>query len=126
MPVRPLIIQCKHCHAEDHFKLGHDDKEDSIEKAIDNFQGKTQIQLRSIIRKHQVNSAEYGYALFNCPDCHTLFNPYAVEIEYDDIMLFKPFHKCGTCNSTLMRANEKFIDSYSCRQCGEKQLREKQ
>lgn len=124
MAIQSLDIQCEHCHAEEHYKIGHEDSEDSIEKAIDCFQGKTQIQIRSIIRKHTINKAEYGFALFTCPDCHTLFNPYAVEIEYDDIMLFKPFHKCGPCNSTLIRATEA-IESYACKQCGKKQLHQK-
>ncbi len=121
MAIQSLDIQCGHCHSEEHYKIGHDENEQSIDKAIDNFQGKTQIQIRSIIRKHKINKAEYGFALFSCPECHTLFNPYSVEIEYDEIMLFKPFHKCGHCNSTLIRAAEP-IEYYACKQCGQKQL----
>jgi len=121
MTIQSLNIECEHCHSEEHYKIGHDENEQSIDKAIDNFQGKTQIQIRSIIRKHKINKAEYGFALFSCPECHTLFNPYSVEIEYDEIMLFKPFHKCGHCNSTLIRAAEP-IEHYVCKQCGQKQL----
>ena len=124
MAIQSLDIQCGHCHSEEHYKIGHDENEQSIDKAIDNFQGKTQIQIRSIIRKHKINKAEYGFALFSCPECHTLFNPYSVEIEYDEIMLFKPFHKCGHCNSTLIRAADP-IESYTCKQCGQKQLHKK-
>lgn len=124
MAIQSLDVQCGHCHAEEHYKIGHSDNEDRIEKAIDSFQGKTQIQIRSIIKKHTINSAEYGFALFNCPECQTLFNPFSVEIEYDDIMLFKPFHKCGQCNSTLIRAT-KPVESYVCKHCGEKQLHKK-
>jgi len=121
MAIQSLDIQCGHCHSEEHYKIGHNENEHSIEKTIDNFQGNTQIQIRSIIRKHTINKAEYGFALFSCPECHTLFNPYSVEIEYDEIMLFKPFHKCGHCNSTLIRAAEP-IEHYVCKQCGQKQL----
>ena len=45
MAIQLLDIQCEHCHSEEHYKTGHDEHEDSIEKAIDNFQGKTQIQM---------------------------------------------------------------------------------
>jgi len=114
-------MQCTHCHAQEPYKIGHDDNEDSIEKAIDCFQGKTQIQIRSIIRKHKVNNARYGFALFTCPECHTLFNPYTVEVEYDDTMLFKPFHKCGECNTTLVRVGNP-TEAYTCKACQQVQL----
>ena len=88
MSIKSIDVQCQHCHSEEHFKIGHDDKEDTIEKAIDNLQGKTQIQVRSIIKKHKIDSAEYGFALFVCPECQILYNPYSVKVEYDNIMLF--------------------------------------
>ncbi len=121
MSVKSIDAQCQHCHSKVHFKIGHDDKEESIEKAIDNLTGKTQIQVRSIIRKHTIDNAEYGYALFVCPDCQILYNPYSVKVEYDNIMLFQPFHKCQRCNSTLIKATNT-IEAYACEQCGEKQL----
>ena len=116
MAIQSFDVQCEHCHAQEQFKIGFADKDDTIEKAIDNFHGKTQIQIRSIIKKHTINNSRYGYALFTCHECHTLFNPYTVEIEYDDIMLFKPFHKCEPCNATLVRV-DRTIDSYSCKHC---------
>ncbi len=124
MAIEALDIQCSHCQSEEHFKLGHRDNEDTIEQAIDNFQGKTQIQIRSIIKKHRINHAQYGFTLFNCPECNTLYNPFTIELEYDDIMLFKPFHKCPQCNSTLIKAG-KTIDSYTCKQCHQQHLQKK-
>lgn len=121
MSIQLLDTQCKHCHAKEHFKIGHDDKEDTIENAIDQLQGKTQIQVRSIIKKHSIDNAEYGFALFVCPECRILYNPYSVRVEYDNIMLFQPFHKCARCNTTLVKAREP-VEAYNCKQCGEKQL----
>ena len=122
MPIQSLNIQCQHCHSKEHFKIGHDDNQDSIEKAIDQLHGKTQIQVRSIIKKHTIDHAEYGFALFVCPECQILYNPFSVKIEYDNIMLFQPFHKCARCNTTLIKATEA-VENYACKQCGEKQLR---
>jgi len=122
MPIKSIDAQCQQCQSKEHFKVGHDDNEDSIDKAIENLHGKTQIQVRSIIRKHKVNQAEYGYALYVCPECQILYNPYSVKVEYDDIMLFQPFHKCSRCNSTLIKATNA-IEAYACKQCGEKQLK---
>ena len=122
MSIKTVDVQCQHCQATEHYKIGHDDSEDSIEKAVEKLQGKTQIQVRSIIRKHQLDNAEYGFALFACPDCRILYNPYSVRVEYDNIMVFQPFHKCQRCNTTLIKAGED-IESYACRQCGETQLR---
>lgn len=121
MSIQSFDAQCQHCHSIEHFKIGHDDNEDSIEKAIDHLQGKTQIQVRSIIKKHKINRAEYGFTLFVCPQCQILYNPFSVKVEYDNIMLFQPFHKCGRCNSTLIKATEP-VETYACKQCGEKQL----
>ncbi len=121
MTIHSLDIQCTQCHSKEHFKTGHDDNEDSIEKAIEQFHGKTQIQVRSIIRKHKIDNAEYGFALFACPQCQILYNPYSVKVEYDNIMLFQPFHKCQRCNTTLVKATDP-IKTYACRKCGKKQL----
>ena len=118
MAIQSIKIQCQQCHNQEPFKVGYDDKEDSIDKAIKNFQGKTQIQLRSIIKKHTINQAQYGYAIFQCPQCGRLYNHYFAEVEYDNIMLFKPFHKCSTCNSTLLRISEP-PQSYTCQQCAQ-------
>ncbi|MCK5696863.1 MAG: hypothetical protein KAI02_01800 [Gammaproteobacteria bacterium] len=121
MAIQLLKMQCQHCHAQEAYKMGHEEAETSIEKATDCFQGKTQIQIRSIIRKHTINSAKYGFSVFTCPECQTLFNPYSVEIEYDDIMLFKPFHKCGECNTTLIQVDD-LTKSYTCQKCQQVQL----
>ncbi len=121
MAIDSFDAQCKQCQSIQHLKTGHDDKEDSIDKATEQLHGKTQIQVRSIIRKHKVDSAEYGFALFVCPQCQILYNPYSVKVEYDDIMLFQPFHKCQRCNTTLLKATEA-VETYACKQCGEKQL----
>lgn len=121
MPIIEFDAQCNHCHSKEHFKTGHDDNEDCIEKAVDSLQGKTQIQVRSIVRKHKIDSAEYGFMLFACPECQILYNPYSVKVEYDNIMLFQAFHKCPRCNTTLVKATEP-IATYACKQCGEKQL----
>ncbi|MCW8931831.1 MAG: hypothetical protein OQL19_16560 [Gammaproteobacteria bacterium] len=121
MTVQSLDVQCQHCHSKTQFKIGHDDNQETIEKAIDNLQGKTQIQVRSIIKKHTIDAAEYGFALFACPECKILYNPYSVKVEYDNIMLFQPFHKCSRCNTTLIKATEA-IEAYACKQCGEKKL----
>jgi predicted RNA-binding Zn-ribbon protein involved in translation (DUF1610 family) len=121
MTIQTITIQCQHCHTQEQYKVGHSNSENTLVEAIDNFHGKTQIQLRSIIKKHHIDKAEFGYALFNCPECQTLYNPYAVEVEYDEIMLFKPFHKCQSCNTTLIRTTEA-ISTYTCKHCGEQQL----
>lgn len=88
MPIQSLNIQCRHCHSKEHFKTGHDDNQDSIEKAIDQLQGKTQIQVRSIIKKHTIDHAEYGFALFVCPECQNLYNPFSVKRQYYVISTF--------------------------------------
>lgn len=121
MSIKSIEAQCQNCQASEHFKIGHEDSEDSIEKALEQLHGKTQIQVRSILKKHKLDKAEYGFALFVCPDCQILYNPYSVKVEYDNIMLFQPFHKCQRCNSTLIRATED-ISHYACKQCAAKQL----
>ncbi len=121
MAIETFQTRCKNCHAAENFKIGHDDSEDSLDKAVEHLQGKTQIQVRSILRKHKVDTAEYGFALYHCPKCQTLYNPYAVRVEYDDIMMFQPFYKCPQCDSTLHKATSP-IENYACKQCGEKQL----
>lgn len=35
MAIKSLDLQCDHCQAEEHYKVGHDDKEDRIDQAID-------------------------------------------------------------------------------------------
>lgn len=121
MPEQSFDTQCGHCHTVEHFHIGHDSTETSIEKVVKHLQGKTQIQIRSIIRKHQIDLAEYGFALYACPKCQTLYNPFDVKIEYDQIMLFQPFYKCDQCNATLKKATED-ISAYACKKCGQKQL----
>ena len=116
MSEQSLQIECQHCHAVEHFKVGHDDNIDSIEKAVEQLQGKTQIQTRSIIKKHNIDNAEYGFDPYACPQCQTLHNPFAVKIEYDEIMLFQPFYKCALCNSTLVKATEP-VAAYACKKC---------
>ena len=121
MSEQSLQIKCGHCHTTEQFKIGHDDGMDTLQKAVAMLQGKTQIQVRSILRNHKIDHAEYGFALYACPKCQTLHNPFDVKVEYDEIMLFQPFYKCQRCNSTLLKATEP-VASYACRQCGEKQL----
>lgn len=121
MSKQTFQTQCSHCHNIAEFHLGHNSTEDSIDQAIEHLHGKTQIQVRSIIKNHQINKAEYGFALYACPKCQTLYNPFAVTIEYDGMMLFQPFYKCNQCNSTLTKTSES-IESFSCKHCGEKQL----
>ncbi len=121
MPEQSFQARCGHCNAVEHFQIGHDSTENSIEKAVKHLEGKTRIQVRSIIQKHHIDKAEYGFALYACPKCQTLYNPFAIKIEYDDIMLFQPFYKCNQCNSTLMKISAA-VESYACKQCGEKQL----
>ena len=124
MSISSFQTYCNHCQAVETFQLGHDDAQDTLQKALDHLQGKTQIQVRSILKKHKVDLAEYGYALYHCPECQTLYNPYAVKVEYDDIMLFQPFYKCPKCNTTLQKAAQT-IENYACKQCGKKQLEKK-
>lgn len=112
-----LDIQCEHCHSIEYFKLGPDGAENIEQAANNHVQGKTQIQAKSIIRKHSIDRAEYAYALYTCPACKTLYNPYAIKIEYDEIMLFQPFYKCQKCNTTLVKAEEPYT-SYACKHCG--------
>ena len=121
MPEHSFDTICGHCNTVEHFQIGHDDTENSIEKALRHIQGKTRIQVRSILKNHTVNNAEYGFALYSCPKCQTLHNPFTVKIEYDDIMLFQPFYKCQQCNSTLLKATDP-VESYACKQCAKKQL----
>lgn len=64
MSIKLINMQCQHCQSVEQFKVGHDEQQDSIAKAVENLQGKTQIQVRSIIRKHHIDNTEYGFALF--------------------------------------------------------------
>jgi DNA replicative helicase MCM subunit Mcm2 (Cdc46/Mcm family) len=118
MPIQTFEIQCQQCQQIETFKAGHDDVENSIEKAVPHLQGKTQIQVKSIIRKHQIDQAVYGYAAFSCPDCHTIYNHYSVKVEYDNIMLFQPFHKCPNCNNTLLKIST-LPKTHICQQCAD-------
>lgn len=121
LPEQSFDTRCGHCNAVEHFQIGHDNSENDIEKALTHIQGKTRKQVRSILKKHTLNHTEYGFALYTCPKCQTLHNPFTIKIEYDDIMLFQPFYKCQQCNSTLIKATEP-VTSYCCNHCGQKQL----
>ncbi len=121
MAIKFFQTRCNKCHTTENFKIGHDDSEESLDKAVEHLQGKTQIQVRSILRKHKVDTAEFGFALYHCPKCQILYNPYAVRVEYDDIMVFQPFYKCSVCDTTLQKATQA-IENYACKQCAGKQL----
>jgi hypothetical protein len=122
MSIQLLDAQCQHCQTLVHFKIGHDENEDTLAQAIDHFQGKTQIQIRSLLKKHTMNHSDYGFSLFVCSDCQRVYNPFTVTIEYDDIMLFKPFHQCQQCHITLLPIKPDDIEQCHCSHCGEKQL----
>ena len=110
-----LDIQCAHCHDTAHYKMGHSG-EDDIKAALKNIKGKTQIQVKSIIKNHNIDKATFGYSLYACPKCQTLSNPYDIRVEYDDIMVFQPYYKCQHCNVTLVKAEEPYT-SYVCSKC---------
>lgn len=95
--------------------MGHDG-EDKIEDALKHLKGKTQIQIKSIIKNHKIDKAVFGYTIYTCPKCQILNNPYNVRVEYDDIMIFQPFYKCRQCNVTLVKAEEPYT-SYICGEC---------
>ncbi|MCU7834604.1 MAG: hypothetical protein KZQ83_05040 [gamma proteobacterium symbiont of Taylorina sp.] len=115
MPEQSIEVECSHCHEAAHYKLGHDS---DIDEALTHLKGKTQIQIKSIIKNHKLDKAEYGYALYACPKCLSLYNPYDVRVEYDEIMLFQPFYKCQQCNITLTKAKQPYTD-YICKECGQ-------
>ena len=117
MSEQALDIQCSHCQNTAHYKVGHDG-EDKIEAALKHLKGKTQIQIKSIIKNHKIDQAVFGYTIYACPKCQTLSNPYDVRVEYDDIMIFQPFYKCQQCNVTLVKAQQPYT-AYSCNQCGQ-------
>ncbi len=116
MPEQSLDIECSHCHNTAHYKVGHDG-EDKLEASLEHLKGKTKIHIKSLIAKHKIDKADFGYTIYTCPTCHTLSNPYDVRVEYDEIMVFQPFYKCQKCNITLVKAKEPYT-SYTCRECG--------
>jgi DNA-directed RNA polymerase subunit RPC12/RpoP len=118
-------IKCKHCSNEEVFKLGPNEGEDSLDKAKEHFKGKTKLHISSLQKKHKIDSSKFGYEILVCPNCQTLKNQYTVEVEYDQLMVFKPFYKCQQCGSTLEKIVaplEENIRTKCCSSCGEKDL----
>lgn len=90
---------------------------------MNHFKGKTRLHISSLQKKHNIDHSEFGYEIYACPKCHILSNPYAVEVEYDQLMLFKPFYKCEACNTTLEKAAKPYAE-YCCSACGKEGLQQ--
>ncbi|MFK5892603.1 MAG: hypothetical protein QM504_05235 [Pseudomonadota bacterium] len=118
-----ITLKCKACSVEKEFKVGREASEKSLDNAMEHFKGKTKLHIKSLQKKHKIDKSEFGYAIYACPKCHTLRNPYTVEVEYDQLMVFKPFYKCQECNSSLVKALEP-IEEYSCSACGNEGLQQ--
>ncbi len=116
-----IILKCTDCASEKNYKIGPEEGENTLSDAMSHFKGKTKLHVSSLMKKHKIDGSEFGYEIFKCPKCNTLNNLYAVEVEYDQLMVFKPFFKCQVCNTTLEKAAKPY-EQYSCTECGKKSL----
>lgn len=118
-------LKCQNCSNEETFKIGTENIDDTLEDAKNNFKGKTKLHISSLQKKHTINSSQFGYEILTCTKCKTLKNQYTVTVEYDDIMVFKPYYKCQECGSTLEKLTRPIEDNLTdkcCTYCGNTDL----
>ena len=67
----------------------------------------------------------FGFEILTCTRCKTLKNQYTITVEYDDIMVFKPYYKCQECGTTLEKIAgpiEENLSDKCCSSCGKQDL----
>lgn len=100
-----IHAKCSQCGKRHIFYSGHPPDEETLSQALKHFKGKTRLNIKGILQQHQIDRTLYGYALYVCPQCRILYNPYTIEIEYDNLLIFKPGHKCQHCYTTLQKTD---------------------
>ncbi len=122
--MKKVSLYCAHCQQDYPFLIGHEEGEDTLEAAMKHFKGKTRLHIKGILKKHQLDAYRFGYEILACESCKILENPYTVEVEYDSIMLFRPYYKCQRCYQSLTLADHQNLEKYCCKQCGQPLLKQ--
>ena len=118
-----VVSHCSHCDDYKEYTLGVGMMFSELENIIDLFSQKTRSKISDLKNENVIQNTDFSYELFECSQCDTVHSRLNLEITYDENKVYAASYRCYECKGALRRT-EKEIESFKCRNCGNRTLKE--